>query len=254
MLKTFSRVIYGLLSWKVLAYVSIRAPQSLSECGRSIATQQIPSAEEKVSWTVFVYQHVRKKIVAPHVRAWGSSLWSLWSAGGPWVSRGTAAAVDNHPALGGQWQASDWAVIFNLRNSGMTKRCCLCWLMPSLAVAKVFLVGWSYRSTMTGCEPAQKFLFLPWNFMSPPLHQGFKRKWRKTHMLSALPCDSDMSSFIYRRKIEGVMVSKMMCVTKLFWISPLHSGARGLHANHTECYEKIILIWNKPSVKIRISA
>lgn len=93
--------------------------------------------------------------------------------------------LDNHIALGGQRQASDWAVIFNLRNSVMTKRCCLCWLMPSLAVAKVFLVGWSCRSTMTGCKPAQQFLFLLCNCKSP-LHQGFKGKCRKTHML--MPC------------------------------------------------------------------
>lgn len=126
--------------------------------------------------------------------------------------------------------------------------------MALLAVAKVFLVGWNYRSTMTGCKPAQQFLFLPWNCMSLPLHQGFKGKCRKTHVLSALPCDSDMSSFIYRRKIEGVVVSKLMCIIKLFWISPLHSGARGLHTNHTECYEKIILNWNQSSVKIMTSA
>lgn len=135
----------------------------------------------------------------------------------------------------------------------MTKRCCLCWLMPSLAVAKAFLVGWSYRSTMTVCAPAQQFLFLLCNCMSLPL-QGFKGKCRKTHVLSALPCDSDMSSFIYRRKIEGEVVSKMMCIIKVFWISPLHSGARGLHSNHTERYEKIILNWNQPSVKIMTSA
>lgn len=149
--------------------------------------------------------------------------------------------LDNHIALGGQWQASDWAVIFNLRESVMTKRCCICWLMPSLAVAKVFLVGWSYRSTMTGYEPAQQLLFLLCNCTSPPLQQDFKGKCRKTHVLSALPCDSEMSSFIYRRKIEGVVVSKMMCIIKLSWISPLHFGARRLHTNHTERHEKIIL-------------
>lgn len=146
--------------------------------------------------------------------------------------------LDNHTALGGQQQASDWTVIFNLRNSVMTKRCCLCWLMPSLAVAKVFLVGWSNRSTISGCEQAQQLLFLLCNCTSLPLHQGFKGKCRKTLVLSALFCDSDTSSFIYRRKIEGVVVSKMMCVIKLFWISPLPSGARGLHADHTEHYEK----------------
>lgn len=162
--------------------------------------------------------------------------------------------LDNHAALGGQRQASDWAVIFNLTNSVMTKRCCLCWLMPSLAVAKAFLVGWSYRSTMTACEPAHQFLFLLCNCLPLPLHQGFKGKCRKAHMLSALPWESDVSSFIYRRKIEGVVVSKMMCIIKLFWISPLHSSARGLHSNHTECYEKIILNWNQPSVKIMTSA
>lgn len=144
--------------------------------------------------------------------------------------------------------------ILNLRNSVMTKRCCLCWLMPSLAVTKAFLVGWSYRRTMTACKPAQQSLFQLCNCMSLPLHQGFKGKCRKTHVVSALPCDSDMSSFIYRREIEWVVVSKMMCIIKLFWISPLHSGARGLQANHTECYEKIILNWNQPSVKITTTA
>lgn len=39
--------------------------------------------------------------------------------------------------------------------------------------------------------------------MSFPLCQDFKVKCRKAHVLGALPCDSDMSSLIYKERAGG---------------------------------------------------